>query len=186
MYIDSINVSYLDDLLAQAERIRQIVEDKTFESPYEVIVEIRSIFDGLDNVAFEKDIFKDMVLECNDKKESDWKWVADWFFQLRSSSPMPRKDNVSTICYKPEILKKIMSRFIVKEKKLTIKDYFPLTYYIDSLKSFIARGFRQFDVFLLKFEDRVGYLLAMLELHKNNIIDLDQKNNFIIFKNERL
>ncbi len=186
MYIDSIKVSYLDDLLVQAERIRHIVEDRTFENPYEVISEIRSIFDGLDNIDFEKDIFEDRVLESNDKNESDWKWVADWFLSLRSSCPMPRKDNFSRACYKPDILKRAMSRFIVKEKKLTIKEYFPLTHYIDSLKSFIAKGFSQFDIFLLKFEDRVGYLLAILELYKSNIIDLKQKNSFIIFKNERL
>jgi hypothetical protein len=186
MYIDSINVSYLDDLLVQAERIRHIVEDRTFENPYEVISEIRSIFDGLDNITFEKDIFEDKVLDFNDKRESDWKWVADWFLSLRSSCPMPRKDNFSKIYYKPDILKRIMLKFTVKQRKLNIKEYFPLSHYVDSLKSFIAKGFSQFDLFLLKFEDRVGYLLAILELYKSNIIDLEQKNNFIIFKNERL
>lgn len=186
MYIDSINVSYLDDLLVQAERIRHIVENRTFGNPYEVINEIRSIFDGLDNIDFEKEIFEDGVVKLNGRDESDWKWVADWFLSLRSSCPMSRKDNFSKICYKPDMLKRTMSRFLVKEKKTTIKEYFPLTHYIDSLKSFIAKGFSQFDIFLLKFEDRIGYLLAILELYKSNIIDLKQKNNFIIFKNERL
>ncbi|AWB10562.1 hypothetical protein TDSAC_1220 [Thermodesulfobium acidiphilum] len=186
MLIDSVNVSYLDELLCQVERIRQIVEEKNFENPYQIINEIRNIFEGLDNVFFEKDRTNLDLLKANATKNSCWDWVSDWLLSMRASCPVPRKYNPNEISYKPEILKRAMIKFINKSKVYNVRKYIPLSFFVDSIKFLINNGFSQFDLFLIKFEERVGYFLAFLELYKNNIIELKQKRNFIIFKSERL
>ncbi|AEE14862.1 chromosome segregation and condensation protein ScpA [Thermodesulfobium narugense DSM 14796] len=186
MLIDSVNVSYLDELLCQVERIRQIVEEKNFENPYQIINEIRNIFEGLDNIFYEKDRANNDLLKLNNTKDSCWNWISGWLSSMRASCPVPRKQNSNEIFYKPEILKRAMLRFIDKSKGYKVRKYIPLSFFVDSVKFLINKGFSQFDLFLLKFEDRVGYFLAFLELYKNNIIELKQKKNFIIFKSERL
>jgi hypothetical protein len=191
MLIDHINISYLDDLLYQIERIRGIVEEKNFENPYQIISEIKFIFEGLDNVFLKNDKSGRDLVKINTSNNNSWNWVSDWFLSLRANLPLQRKYKNDGISYKPEVLKKIMIKFIDRieknsARKYNIKKYIPLSCFIDEVKALIFKGFNQFDLFLLRFEERVGFFLAFLELYRNNIIDLKQKNNFIIFKDERL